>query len=508
MVENIRKLHCLIWDEVPISSRRMLELANRIHLHVSKQWDNPRPFDGIQVVMVGDFQQLRPVPSLVDKGQFMFKSQIFQQAISHRFELTQSMRQDETEKQFIACQDELRAGTCSKDSEILIQGLERDLPEELKEEATLIFFRKIPTRLFNLTKLSQLSTEEDRFEAVDTGQTDNIGCAAEEILVLKPGCKIMLIWNKSDELRNGSPGIYVGKDGGHIVVEFTKVGKVKLKKETWEKRGKHGEVVGTRTRFPVILMYATTFHKGQGLTLKAVVLHSSKEFVPGLLYVAFTRVKSSQHLQVLNLNRRQIIPPLQECVDVSKLNKEMNEHDFSCCRHQILPAQSLDVDEDADDDSESARGYAAMNELNEQTEQIVTSFFERGEPDELMLDLETVYAVLADETSHDFLRNPPDSFSVRAMLKSMKVEEPLSEHASNKNTLIDELLKENVNIDVFGKVLWCRGCKIILEESLLADDSGVHISSRQWSLDTRELYMMLSRSAIFLSDLKLFFGTT
>ena len=82
-----------------MSSRRMLELANMIHLYVNKELDNPRPFDRMQVVMVGDFQQLRPVPpSLFDKGPFMFQSPIFQQAIAHRFELTQSIHQDETNR--------------------------------------------------------------------------------------------------------------------------------------------------------------------------------------------------------------------------------------------------------------------------------------------------------------------------------------------------------------------------------------------------------------------------
>ena len=77
------------------------------------------------------------------------------------------------------------------------------------------------------------------------------------------------------------------------------------------------------------------------------------------------------------------------------------EGDFSSCRHKILPAQSLKVNEDRNEDSQAARDHV-MDELNKKTEQIVTSFFERGEPDELMLDLETVYAVLADESSHDF----------------------------------------------------------------------------------------------------------
>ena len=56
-------------------------------------------------------------------------------------------------------------------------------------------------------------------------------------MVLKPGCKIMLIRIKSDELRNGSPGIYVGKTGNDIVVEFAMVGMVKLK----NRLGRKGE---------------------------------------------------------------------------------------------------------------------------------------------------------------------------------------------------------------------------------------------------------------------------
>lgn len=183
----------------------------------------------------------------------------------------------------------------------------------------------------------------------------------------------------ADESRNGSPGIYVGKNGSVTVVDFAMVGMVKPKKETWDKRGKHGEVVGTRTQFPVILMYAMTCHKGQGLTITSVVVHSPKEFTPGFLYFAFTHVKSSQHLQVFNFHRHQLVPPVQECVNISDPNQEeMNvtlaiEGNFSCCRHKILPPQSLEVNEDTNDDSEAARDHA-MEELNKKTEQIVTSF--------------------------------------------------------------------------------------------------------------------------------------
>ena len=46
LAEKIQKLDCLIWDEVSMSSRRILELVNMIHLHVNKALDSPRLFNG------------------------------------------------------------------------------------------------------------------------------------------------------------------------------------------------------------------------------------------------------------------------------------------------------------------------------------------------------------------------------------------------------------------------------------------------------------------------------
>ena len=51
-------------------------------------------------------------------------------------------------------------------------------------------------------------------------------------------------------------------------------------------RNRSGEVVGSRKQFPVVLAYAATCRKTQGLTLLATVLHCSNELVSGLMYVA------------------------------------------------------------------------------------------------------------------------------------------------------------------------------------------------------------------------------
>ena len=101
-------------------------------------------------------------------------------------------------------------------------------------------------------------------------------------------------------------------------------------------------------------------------------------------------------------------------------------------------------------------------------------------------------ALLADESSHDFLRNPPDSFNVRSMLETMKVSEPLSEYARNKNAVIDEQLEKNETIDVLGKVLWCRACHITQHENPDLRRLKGNVNLRKVTLQAlRQLYVKL-----------------
>lgn len=56
-------------------------------------------------------------------------------------------------------------------------------------------------------------------------------------------------------------------------------------------------VACTRTQFPLMLAWAVTTHKAQGLPLeKAVIDIGAKEMVPGLTYVALARVKTLEGL--------------------------------------------------------------------------------------------------------------------------------------------------------------------------------------------------------------------
>ena len=78
------------------------------------------------------------------------------------------------------------------------------------------------------------------------------------------------------------------EEGDKLQVYFENVGTVIIERETWIQCNRLGERIGSVCQFPVVLAYAMTCHKSQGLTLPAVVVQSSKEFVPGLLYVAMS----------------------------------------------------------------------------------------------------------------------------------------------------------------------------------------------------------------------------
>jgi len=181
-------------------------------------------------------------------------------------------------------------GACSAESENYLQSLSRPIDEGHVH----IYFRKQAVALHNLNVISSMPGALHSYQCQDQGNVSGISCPAPVKLLLKPGAKVMLLWNLSQDLRNGSSGTFVREIGDQLEVEFPSVGLVRIRKQTWSNRDRSGEIVGSRTQYPVTLFYAATCHKVQGLTLPGAVVHCCKEFVPGLIYVAASRSRSEK----------------------------------------------------------------------------------------------------------------------------------------------------------------------------------------------------------------------
>ena len=210
VVEQIRNIDVLVRDEISMSSVRVFELVNIIHHRLSQ---NANALGGIQVLLVADFWQLKPVRSALDARRPIYESKIFNTAFPHRIELQNVLRQQASEFKLRKALDQLREGNCDEETERYLTSLSKYLSvSDITEEEDLlhIYFRKLPVEMHNLDVLSKLPGNLLTFESIDTGNSQSLDCPSEKTLTLKPRCKIMLLFNVNKYLKNGYQGTFLG----------------------------------------------------------------------------------------------------------------------------------------------------------------------------------------------------------------------------------------------------------------------------------------------------------
>ena len=274
----------------------------------------------------------------------------------------------------------------------------------------------------------------------------------------------MLVWNKSDDLRNGTLGTFTGVSGnGKLLLNFEEVGNVEIGRETWIKRDRNGQRVGSVSQFPVVLAYAVTCHKSQGLTLSSAVVFCSREYVPGLIYVAISRVKSPEHIRIVNFNRRQLLKPVEKALEIcSSAHLCSPTVDLSCCRNK--PFQQ--------DDLLSVRDrYQEIDQENEEPFQFPSDMLDGPvqacfENDEVATPLELL-EVFDSLTRHEStLAIPPEEFltSCRDYLLSLKPSVVVSTFQEEEINAIDFLLSDDcwmTRVPPFVKLVWFHAFQMI-----------------------------------------------
>jgi len=124
-------------------------------------------------------------------------------------------------------------------------------------------------------------------------------------LVLKLGALVMAVKNdQSKRYANGSIGMVVDFEPAtdYPVVQFRNGRTVVMQPDIWELRDGDKKRASI-SQIPLRLAWAITVHKSQGMTLDAARIDLRKAFVPGMGYVALSRVRDIDNLYLTGINR-------------------------------------------------------------------------------------------------------------------------------------------------------------------------------------------------------------
>jgi len=208
-------------------------------------------------------------------------------------------------------------------------------------EVNNAMLHKIGTKVIKLTAQdtldtivhkSQQSKVRKAYDVVADDVTRTAGL--EKSLNVCIGAKVMLKRNKSVEsgLVNGAVGSVVGfseKDSEiqQILVKFDWIdAPVPVQREscTFEVLKC---VFYTRKQFPLILAFALTIHKSQGLSLPCAIIDvGSTCFGTGMVYVALSRVTTLQGLHLIALDTSKIVCDKKAVSEYNRLRKKYTPH--------------------------------------------------------------------------------------------------------------------------------------------------------------------------------------
>lgn len=311
------KVKLLIVDEVSMVRCDIIDAMDYI---LRRERRNDHPFGGVQVLFVGDFYQLPPVVPQREaevlsmmgyEGPFAYNAHVFAECPPRRLELTQVHRQSDPE--FLRLLQNLRLG---QDVLASLETLNARCFGPHRDRATplLLCGTNATASQHNLRGLMALTDPLANYTGIATGQfnlsSDKL--PVPEKLQLRVGARVMAVKNDQNKAWfNGSIGAVTSVQSDGVVVKFDHSGREgRVTPAVWEnvrykwdeRTGQPvAEVVGTYTQIPLILAWAVTIHKAQGLTLDDVRIDLQRgAFSEGQTYVALSRART---LEGLSLSR-------------------------------------------------------------------------------------------------------------------------------------------------------------------------------------------------------------
>ena len=293
----------LIIDEVSMLSKDLFESIDYIAREFRR---NPRPFGGIQVVLCGDFCQL----GCIDSDKYCFEATMWSKYIHETVYLTKIYRQHQ-DLEYAQVLEKVRFGIIDSDVRRVLSERVRPFPKLREDgiEATKLYPYRKDVAAVNAMHLRKLIDEggerpyEFRVRCTTKKETIKKMLGDQAHLVLCRNAQVILTVNLDLErgLVNGSRGVVIGFELGMPIVRFVN-GVVRTMEYYTYNIEEDGKQVSTYAQVPLILGWAITIHKSQGMTLDYVVTELSNIFDYGQGYVTLSRVQRSEDIFIAKID--------------------------------------------------------------------------------------------------------------------------------------------------------------------------------------------------------------
>ena len=339
-VNIIRTLDLLIIDEI---SMVRADLIDAVDMTLRRYRRNDKPFGGVQLLMIGDAQQLspvvkeneRPYMSQVYPSPYFFHAKALQKMDYVTIELQKVYRQKDRE--FLDILNAVRENRIT--SEILKKLNTRVHAYDEEDEPIRLTSHNAKADSINLMKLDLLPGEPYSFEAETEGEFPENSYPADFVLTLKVGAQVMFIRNDPEgEYYNGKIGKVESIDSrGLIQVTDEDSGLINVTPVEWENiqyvlDEESGEIVpsvlGKFRQFPLRVAWAITIHKSQGLTFDRVTIDAGAAFAFGQVYVALSRCRTLEGIS------------LDTPISYSAICSDMHVSDFNARIPEIQSVES------------------------------------------------------------------------------------------------------------------------------------------------------------------------
>ena len=312
-IAMIRGMDLLVIDEISMVRADLLDAVDGV---LRRYRDRRKPFGGVQLLLIGDLQQLSPVVKdhewellrdLYDTPYF-FGSRALRETDYACIELARVYRQQDG--RFLDLLNAVRENRLSPAD--LAELNRRHIPDFSPADAegiiTLCTHNAQAQRL-NDSKLREIPAPALRFAAEISGDFPELSFPVDPQIELKVGAQVMFVKNDpSPDKRffNGRIGRVAAIDGATVRVRCPgDFADIPVEPMQWDNvkyaidpgTNRIAETIeGTFKQIPLKLAWAITIHKSQGLTFERAVIDADASFAHGQVYVALSRCKTLEGL--------------------------------------------------------------------------------------------------------------------------------------------------------------------------------------------------------------------